>query len=121
MEERYTVYVRTDEQENIIEVNSSMFLKDAAGWRAIDEGTTDQYRHAQGNYFANPLFDMQGCANYTLADGAPRLRTEEEKAAQLAARPASEPTQLDRVEAQATYTAMMTDTLLGVNGYEAAD
>lgn len=25
-----------------------------------------------------------------------------------------EPTQLDRVEAQATYTAMMTDTLLGV-------
>lgn len=115
MEERYTVYVRTDDQENIIEVNSSMFLKDAAGWRAIDEGTTDQYRHAQGNYFANPLFDMQGCANYTLADGAPRLRTEEEKAAQLAARPASEPTQLDRVEAQATYTAMMTDTLLGVN------
>lgn len=26
--------------------------------------------------------------------------------------PESEPTQLDRVEAQATYTAMMTDTLL---------
>ena len=120
MEERYTVYVRTDDQENIIEVNSSMFLEDAAGWRAIDEGTTDQYRHAQGNYFANPLFDMQGCANYTLADGAPRLRTEEEKAAQLAARPV-QPTQLDRVEAQATYTAMMTDTLLEVNGYEAAD
>ena len=120
MEERYTVYVRTDEQENIIEVNSSMFLKDAAGWRAIDEGITDQYRHAQGNYFANPLFDMQGCANYTLADGAPRLRTEEEKAAQLADRPV-QPTQLDRVEAQATYTAMMTDTLLEVNGYEAAD
>ena len=26
--------------------------------------------------------------------------------------PSAEPTQLDRVEAQATYTAMMTDTLL---------
>ena len=28
--------------------------------------------------------------------------------------PAAEPTQLDRVEAQTTYTAMMTDTLLEV-------
>lgn len=28
--------------------------------------------------------------------------------------PTHEPTQLDRVEAQATYTAMMTDTLLEV-------
>ena len=28
--------------------------------------------------------------------------------------PTQEPTQLDRVEAQATYTAMMTDTLLEV-------
>lgn len=28
--------------------------------------------------------------------------------------PTSEPTQLDRVEAQVTYTAMMTDTLLEV-------
>lgn len=28
--------------------------------------------------------------------------------------PSAEPTQLDRVEAQATYTAMMTDTLLEV-------
>ena len=27
--------------------------------------------------------------------------------------PSAEPTQLDRIEAQATYTAMMTDTLLG--------
>lgn len=29
-------------------------------------------------------------------------------------RPSTEPTQLDRVEAQTTYTAMMTDTLLEV-------
>ena len=29
-------------------------------------------------------------------------------------KPAEEPTQLDRIEAQMTYTAMMTDTLLEV-------
>lgn len=33
---------------------------------------------------------------------------------QAAAEAASAPTQLDRIEAQATYTAMMTDTLLEV-------
>ena len=55
-----------------------------------------------------------GCANFKLADGTPALRTEAEKAAEIAARPAPEPTPLDRVEAQITYTAMITDTMLEV-------
>ena len=37
---------------------------------------------------------------------------EAEKAAEIAARPAPDPTPLDRVEAQIAYTAMMTDTML---------
>ena len=81
---------------------------------AIDEGYSDKYHHAQGNYFPLPLYGPDGCANYKLADGTPALRTEAEKAAEIAARPAPEPTQLDRVEAQITYTAMMTDTMLEV-------
>ena len=36
----------------------------------------------------------------------------EESVAEPEPEPEPEPTQLDRVEAQATYTAMMTDTLL---------
>lgn len=47
MEDKYTVYVRTDEAGRIIEVNSSAFLADTAGWTAIDEGYGDKY-HAGG-------------------------------------------------------------------------
>lgn len=112
MDEKYTVYICTDEAGSIINVNSSAFLADTAGWTAIDEGYSDKYHHAQGNYFALPLYGPDGCANYKLADGTPALRTEAEKAAEIAARPAPEPTPLDRVEAQIAYTAMMTDTML---------
>lgn len=114
MEDKYTVYVRTDEAGRIIEVNSSAFLADTAGWTAIDEGYGDKYHHAQGNYFQLPLYGTDGCANYKLADATPALRTEEEKAAEIAARPTPEPTSFDRVEAQVAYTAMMTDTMLEV-------
>ena len=109
---KYIVYVRADEAERIVEINSSAFLADTAGWTAIDEGYGDKYHHAQGNYFALPLYGPDGCANYKLANGTPALRTEAEKTAEIAARPAPEPTQLDRVEAQIAYTAMITDTML---------
>ena len=112
MDEKYIVYVRADEAGRIVEINSSAFLADTAGWTAIDEGYSDKYHHAQGNYFLLPLYGTDGCANYKLADATPALRTEAEKAAEIAAQPAPEPTPLDRVEAQIAYTAMMTDTML---------
>ena len=114
LDEKYIVYVRADEAGRIVEINSSAFLADTVGWTAIDEGYSDKYHHAQGNYFALPLYGPDGCANYKLADGAPVERTDAEKAAEIAARPAPDPTPLDRVEAQVTYTAMMTDTMLEV-------
>ena len=40
------------------------------------------------------------------------LRSEAEIAADRDALPKPQPSQLDRVEAQATYTAMMTDTMM---------
>lgn len=112
MDEKYIVYARADETGRIVKVNSSAFLADTAGWTAIDEGYGDRFHHAQGNYFTLPLYGTDGCANYKLVDGVLALRTEAEKAAEIAARPAPEPTPLDRVEAQIAYTAMMTDTML---------
>ena len=114
MDEKYIIYVRADEAGRIVEINSSAFLADTAGWTAIDEGYGDKYHHAQGNYFPLSLYGTDGCANYKLADGTPALRTEAEKAAEITARPAPEPTPLDRVEAQVAYTAMMTNTMLEV-------
>ena len=86
----------------------------AHDWRVLGSAETDE-ESAQGfsgTWLGGPLFDAQGCANYKLVDGAPVERTEVEKAAEIAARPAPEPTPLDRVEAQVAYTAMITDTML---------
>ena len=60
MDEKYIVYVRADEAERIVEINSSAFLADTAGWTAIDEGYGDKYHHAQGNYFPLPLYGTDG-------------------------------------------------------------
>lgn len=55
---------------------------------ALPEGDISDYRYVSGAYIHDPL---------------PKP-----------VQPKAEPTQLDRVEAQVTYTAMMTDTLLEV-------
>lgn len=53
---------------------------------------------------------------YKYANGEVKHRSDEEIAADIAAipDPENEPSQLDMLEAQVTYTAMMTDTLLEV-------
>ena len=43
----YKVYVKTDETDRIISVNSDAFLPDTDGWAQIDEGDGDKY---QRNY-----------------------------------------------------------------------
>lgn len=55
-----------------------------------------------------------GVPLYKYENGEAKARTEEEINAEKNSVKTEEPTQLDRLEAQATYTAMMTDTLLEV-------
>lgn len=61
----------------------------------------------------NPsLYDMDGIPLYKYEGGGVVERTQEEIAADRAAIPEPPPTAQERMEAQVTYTAMMTDTLL---------
>ena len=53
------VYAKYDENGNIIEVNSDIFIKNFDGWTKIDEGYGDRYAHAQNQYFNEPLFMKQ--------------------------------------------------------------
>lgn len=99
MNENYVVYVKINESNSIIEINSSEFINDISGWIQIDEGVGDKYHHAQGNYFDMSLYDMEGCANYKLVDGKPELRTAEEKQVEISNRPAPPPTEEDRIKA----------------------
>ena len=58
-----------------------------------------------------PIMDERGICYYKLEDGKPVERTQEEMDADYV-EPTPIPSQLDIIEAQVTYTAMMTDTLL---------
>lgn len=76
--EKYIVYVQTDENQNIIAVNSSAFVSDLEGWVQIDQGTGDKYFHAQANYFDKPVSTEDGVAQYKLVEGKAVERTQEE-------------------------------------------
>lgn len=76
--EKYIVYVQTDENQNIIAVNSSAFVSDLEGWVQIDQGTGDKYVHAQANYFDKPVSTEDGVAQYKLVEGKAVERTQEE-------------------------------------------
>ena len=114
-ENPYIVYVKTNESGYITAINSSAFLTDTADWVEIDFGYGDKYHHAQGNYFEKPIFTDGGAYRYKLMDNKPVECTEDEIIAQEQSNKiSSTPSQLDIIEAQVTYTAMMTDTLLEV-------
>ena len=111
----YIVYVKTNSSGNITAVNSSAFLTDTTDWTKIDSGYGDKHHHAQGNYFPKPIMTMGGAYRYKLIEDEVVECTEAEiKAQEEANKPKEQPTQLDIIEAQVAYTAMMTDTLLEV-------
>ena len=107
----YIVYIQVNEENCIIAINSSEFLTDLNNWIEIDSGYGDKYYHAQGNYFNQPIYDDRGICRYKLVDNKPIERSQAEMDADWIV-PTPVPSQLDIIEAQVTYTAMMTDTLL---------
>ena len=73
------VYVKVNENNEITQINSSIFLTDTTDWILIDEGYGDKYAHAQGNYLEKGIRDEQGRYNYKLVDGVVVEIPEEEK------------------------------------------
>ena len=78
MQKNYIVYVKTDEQNCIIAINSSAFLDSTENWTKIDEGLGDKYHHSQGNYFDKSIYTNDGVPRYKLVNGNPIERTSEE-------------------------------------------
>lgn len=109
------VYVLLDERNRVLSCEGGYTMSnidDVTKWTYIDEGTGDRYNLCQSHYLDGGLYTMQGIPRYKYEDGACVLRSEAELAADRDALPKTQPSQLDRIEAQATYTAMMTDTLM---------
>ena len=63
------VYIRIDVEDNVIDVNSDVFIDDLSGWIKIDEGFGDKYAHAQSQYFDEPLMNELGVYTYKYVDG----------------------------------------------------
>ena len=99
----YIVYIRVDDADRVVAVNSSAFLQDTDGWVQIDSGHGDRYHHAQGNYFRQPIMDDRGIYRYKLVNGKPVERTQEEMDADYVP-PEVKPTTEQRVDALETTT-----------------
>lgn len=69
IEQPIKVYVRVNENEEITEVASSIFIKDLTGWIEIDSGFGDKFAHAQTQYFEKPLINDYGSYNYRYING----------------------------------------------------
>lgn len=97
MDEMYKVYARFDEFDRLLDVNSSVFLHDTAGWVEIDEGVGQRYGHAQVYYLPGTLFDDRGIPRYKRENGRIAERTQAEMDADCEATEEQTPQQDDRI------------------------
>lgn len=77
-ENKISVYIKTDSNSNITDINSDVFINDTDGWIKIDEGVGDKYTHAQGNYLSNGLTTENGIYRYKYIDNKVIEKTYEE-------------------------------------------
>jgi len=112
-------YIQTNERGEIVNGFSDAFRQPSDTDICINDKGGYQFRLFPDGEENPPLFDFPSMIPlYKYADGEVVERTEEELAADHQAwqeeqgRLAAMPTREDRIEAQVTFTAMMTDTLL---------
>lgn len=117
VETKSKVYVLLDSERRITRCEGGYTTpQDLTGWIEIDEGTGDKYNLCQSHYFDGGLYTADGICRWKYVDGTCILRTDAEIEADRAAIPEPAPTQIDRIEAQVAYTALMTDTLMESEG-----
>lgn len=111
----YIVYVKTDDKNRIVCVNSSAFLTDLAGWVEVDSGFGDKYHHAMGNYFDDAIADERCIYRYKLVNGKPENRTTAEMDADYI-EPVPQPDPTERIAAlEAQLAAYEAAYVEGVN------
>ena len=73
------VFVKLNENNEITQIGSSIFLQDTTDFIQIDEGNGDKYAHAQSQYLPKSICDEQGRYNFKLVDGEVVEVAEEDK------------------------------------------
>lgn len=106
------VYILLDEDNRITRIEGEYTLpSDLTDWILVDEGYGDKYNLAQTHYLDKSLMTEDGIYRYKYEDGEIVERTAEEIEADKEAEPYIA-SQMELLESQVYYTAMMTDTLL---------
>lgn len=111
------VYILLDSKNRIIRCDGGYTIgniDNIAQWIQIDEGNGDKYNLCQTYYFESGIYTGDGFPKYKYVNGNIIERSEDEIASDRAAIASvvPAPSQLDKIEAQVTYTAIATDTLL---------
>lgn len=106
------VYIKIDGNNNVIEVNSSTFLKDITSWVEVDEGDGDRYSHAQSNYLDKPLMNDFGIYLYKYT-GEIVEKTEGEMQAEIANIPPPPPDQLQVLESEISMLNELVADMIG--------
>lgn len=111
-ETKSRVFILTDAENRIIRIEGEYTLpSDLTGWILIDEGYGDRYNLAQTHYLEKGLMTDDGIYQYKYVNDEVTERTQAEIDADRAAIPYI-PGEMEVLESQVYYTAMMTDTLL---------
>lgn len=112
------VYVKTDSNSVVTEINSDIFLLDVTGYTMIDEGNSDKYVHAQGNYLPDSLIDSSGKYNFKLVDGVVIALTGDEKDTLFPVDTARKPTTEERISVMEDAVQELILMQLGAGGGE---
>lgn len=69
IEQPIKVYIKVNSNNEVVEINSEIFIGDFTGWIEIDSGFGDKYAHAQSQYLPNSLMSEEGKWNYKYING----------------------------------------------------
>ncbi|MFI3227374.1 MAG: hypothetical protein R3Y09_08180 [Clostridia bacterium] len=69
MQEKIGVLIKTNSENEIINIKSSVFVENTAEWIEIDSGFGDKYVHAQNNYLPKKITDLYGRYNFKYTAG----------------------------------------------------
>ena len=69
LEQPIKVYIKKNESNKVVEINSEIFIQDLTNWIYIDEGFGDKYAHAQSQYLDKSLVNEEGQFNYKYENG----------------------------------------------------
>ena len=63
-EQPIKVYIKVNSNNEVVDINSEIFINDLTNWIEIDSGFGDKYAHAQSQYFDKSLINEEGKYNY---------------------------------------------------------